>query len=76
MFTPGNAPFGRIAPQVTPVLVRSQVSSDRTVVGIEVDLAYAVTIVEEEPRQAANRPTENDDEAALDVAMQGMSFDP
>lgn len=74
VFSPGTAPLGRIEPQVTPVLIPCQVSSQRTVVGIECDLCFAITIVEEEPRVATTAVDHNADADALDAALEGMTF--
>lgn len=69
-----NSVNGEIAAQITPVENAAQINPTRTVVGLEVDVAWAITIVEEEPRRvtavAANNVQAND----LDQAMDGMLF--
>ena len=72
VFSPGTSPLGRINPQVTPVIIPCQVAEGRVMHGIEVDLCFCVTIVEEEPCVANFAGEENDDKAALNQALAGM----
>jgi len=76
VFTPGATPFGEITPQVTPVLVNQVVdhASDRSMSGVELDIAFRITLVEEEPRRAAIAPQQNPAAALLQKAMNGMDF--
>ena len=75
VFTPHRTPFGEIDPQITPVEVGSQVSESRVIKGIVVDIAFAVTIVEDEPRRATAIATQNPQAESLDQAMSGMVFE-
>lgn len=75
IFSPGTAPFGPIIPQVTPVLVKTKVTESKTLTGIEVDLAFRVSAVEEEPRRAIAAIRNDDTADALAKALHGMDFD-
>ena len=72
VITPNHSPFGEIDPQITPVEVSIAVSSSRTIKGLEVDMSFAVTIVEAEPRRAVAGTTENPHAQQLDDAVNGM----
>lgn len=76
VFSPGASPLGRIDAQVTPVLVPCQVSDTRTLTGIEIDLCFAVTIVEEEPCIATAPIGQNGEADQLNQMLQGMNFGP
>ena len=72
VFTPHHAPFGEIAPQITPVEVCNEVGGGRTVLGVELDVAFAATIIEDEPRRATPAATDNEHTQAVNNAMLGM----
>lgn len=74
VFSPGHAPFGQITPQVTPVMTKNKVSSQRTLAGIELDIAFRVTASEEEPRRAVAPIRRGDTAAELEAALNGMTF--
>lgn len=74
VMTPHHSPFGEIEPQITPVEVNNVVGTGRSIVGIEVDIAFAMTIVEEEERRAVATATDKPQAQAMDDAMQGMTF--
>lgn len=72
VFSPGSQ-MGAIEPQITPVEVSNQISGTRVVLGLELDIAFALSIVESEPRtMIANTDTLHAQE--LDDALQGMVF--
>ena len=76
VFTPANVPYGRITPQVTPVLTPVEISATRTINNIAVDIRFAVTIVEDEARVATAQAANNPDMEQINNAIQGMTFNP
>ena len=75
VFTPGNSPFGEIIPQITPTIIKYPVSETMTMQGVEVDLAYRVTCIEEEPRRAVAVANDKNPYAdSLTAALHGMNF--
>lgn len=74
VFSPNSAPLGQIDPQVTPVLIPTAVNETTTLTGIVVDVCFAVTIVEEEPRVAIPSGDINQEAGQLDTLLQGMTF--
>ena len=74
VFTPNNSPYGEITPQITPVEVSNPIDEQRCIRGIEVDIAFGVTIIEEEPRRAIAGTSSNPHADALANALNGMKF--
>lgn len=77
VFTPGNAPFGTIAPQVVPQGVPVIFGDDgalQSTKNLSVRLAWRISCVEDEARRAVHAPTVNPSATALKNAMSGMSI--
>ena len=76
VFTPHAAPYGEIQPQITPVLTDALIdqASGNRLHGVEVDIAYRVTIVEEEPRRAMDVQAQNPAAEMLQNALRGMQM--
>jgi len=72
VFSP-NSTMGEIEPQITPVEVSNLINTSRTILGVELDIAWAVTIIEDEPRTvtAAQDSCHAQD---LEKVFDGMTF--
>ena len=75
VITPNHAPFGEASPQITPVEVLARVDNTRVVNGLVVDIAFRVTIVEDEPRRAVAVGADNPHAEMLENVMNGMRTD-
>lgn len=74
VFSPNGGVAGEIAPQITPVEIQNRISATRNAGAIEIDIAFAVTIIEEEPRRAINVAGDNQYADQMDQALAGMTF--
>ena len=70
-----NAGFsGNIAPKIMPVEIQNEVNSQRDVGAIEIDIAFAVTVVKSEHCCAVNMANDNQFANQIDLAMEGVDF--
>ena len=74
VITPARAPFGECDPQITPLESPAHLENNRVVNGLAVDIAFRVTIVEDEPRRAVAGVADNAHAQMLDDAINGMNF--
>lgn len=74
VFTPTQSPFGRITPQVTPHVHKFKLDQTNEITNLEVSIAFRVTIVDAEPRRSLPPTTNNQSEASLAAAVNGMGL--